>query len=101
MRISDWSSDVCSSDLHVHECALVGSLREQLARRNSITLFGPDNRAGSVSFAMAGVHPPDIGPILDESGVAVRAGPHCQQPPTAPLAVPANASASFGQIGRA
>src|SRR3546814_7845066 len=96
MRISDWSSDVCSSDLHVHECALVGSLREQLARRNSITLFGPDNSAGIVSFAMAGVHPHDIGTILDESGVAIRAGHHCAQPLMAHLGVPATARASFG-----
>src|SRR3546814_10033949 len=59
---------------------LVASLREALARRNSITLFGPDNSAGIVSFAMAGVHPHDIGTILDESGVAIRAGHHCAQP---------------------
>src|SRR3546814_6861909 len=75
---------------------LVASLREALARRNSITLFGPDNSAGIVSFAMAGVHPHDIGTILDESGVAIRAGHHCAQPLMEHLGVPATARASFG-----
>ncbi|QNO29521.1 cysteine desulfurase [Sphingopyxis sp. OPL5] len=82
--------------IHAHEVALVGNLREQLARRNSITLFGPENSAGIVSFAMAGVHPHDIGTILDESGVAIRAGHHCAQPLMEHLGVPATARASFG-----
>ena len=72
------------------------SLREALARKNSITLFGPDRSAGIVSFAMAGVHPHDIGTILDESGVAIRAGHHCAQPLMEHLGVPATARASFG-----
>lgn len=82
--------------IHAHECALVASLREQLARKNSITLFGPENSAGIVSFAMAGVHPHDIGTILDESAVAIRAGHHCAQPLMDHLGVPATARASFG-----
>ncbi|AMG73756.1 putative cysteine desulfurase [Sphingopyxis granuli] len=82
--------------IHAHECALVGSLREQLARRNSVTLFGPDTSAGIVSFAMAGVHPHDIGTILDESSVAIRAGHHCAQPLMEHLGVAATARASFG-----
>src|SRR3546814_15364692 len=118
MRISDWSSDVCSSDLealglaaavdyvagvgveaiHAHECMLVASLREALARRNSITLFGPDNSAGIVSFAMAGVHPHDIGTILDESGVAIRAGHHCAHPPSEHLGGQAPAPPASGLV---
>ncbi|SNT28468.1 cysteine desulfurase [Sphingopyxis indica] len=82
--------------IHAHECALVGRLREALARKNSVRLFGPENSAGIVSFAMAGVHPHDIGTILDESGVAIRAGHHCAQPLMEHLGVPATARASFG-----
>lgn len=82
--------------IHAHECALVASLRDQLARKNSITLFGPANSAGIVSFAMTGVHPHDIGTILDENGVAIRAGHHCAQPLMDHLGVPATARASFG-----
>lgn len=83
-------------NIHAHEGALVASLRDELARRNSITLFGPENSAGIVSFAMAGVHPHDIGTILDENGVAIRAGHHCAQPLMEHLGVPATARASFG-----
>jgi Selenocysteine lyase len=45
---------------------------------------------------MAGVHPHDIGTILDENGVAIRAGHHCAQPLMDHLGVPATARASFG-----
>ena len=97
----DYVETIGLEAIHAHECALVGSLREQLARRNSITLFGPDSSAGIVSFAMAGVHPHDIGTILDESGVAIRAGHHCAQPLMAHLGVPATARASFGLYSNA
>lgn len=82
--------------IHVHETSLVAELREALGRKNSITLFGPANSAGIVSFTMGGVHPHDIGTILDESGVAIRAGHHCAQPLMDHLGVPATARASFG-----
>ena len=82
--------------IHAHETALVGQAREALARINSVTLFGPDDAAGIVSFAMAGVHPHDIGTILDEERVAIRAGHHCAQPLMEHLGVPATARASFG-----
>ena len=82
--------------IDAHERALTRLAREALRGFNSVTLFGPDDSAGIVSFAMAGVHPHDIGTILDESGVAVRAGHHCAQPLMAVLGVPATARASFG-----
>ncbi len=64
---------------------------------NSITLFGPEKSAGIVSFSMAGVHPHDIGTILDEEGPwPIRAGHHCAQPLMDHLGVPATARASFG-----
>lgn len=82
--------------IHAHEIALVGDLREKLRETNSIQLFGPENSAGIVSFAMEGVHPHDLGTILDEEGVAIRAGHHCAQPLMDHLGVPATARASFG-----
>ncbi len=82
--------------IHAHEAALVAEVRNELRHINSITLFGPDNAAGIVSFAMEGVHPHDIGTILDEEGVAIRAGHHCAQPLMDALGVPATARASFG-----
>ncbi len=59
-------------------------------------LFGPADSAGIVSFAIEGVHPHDIGTILDEEGVAIRAGHHCAQPLMDHLDLPATARASFG-----
>lgn len=82
--------------IHAHETALVSTLREELGRLNSVTIFGPEDSAGIVSFALDGVHPHDLGTILDEEGVAIRAGHHCAQPLMAHLGVPATARASFG-----
>ncbi|MDX2211448.1 MAG: aminotransferase class V-fold PLP-dependent enzyme, partial [Sphingopyxis sp.] len=78
------------------EAQLVAAAREGLRTFNSVTIFGPVDSAGIVSFAMAGVHPHDIATILDEAGVAIRAGHHCAQPLMAHLGVPATARASFG-----
>jgi cysteine desulfurase / selenocysteine lyase len=82
--------------IFAHESALVHQTRDALRGFNSITLFGPEESAGIVSFAMEGVHPHDIGTILDEEGVAIRAGHHCAQPLMEYLGVPATARASFG-----
>ena len=82
--------------LFAHESALAATLRDELRAMNSIRLFGPDKSAGIVSFEMEGVHPHDLGTILDEENVAIRAGHHCAQPLMAHLGVPATARASFG-----
>ncbi|HEX8621244.1 MAG TPA: cysteine desulfurase [Allosphingosinicella sp.] len=79
-----------------HEAALVRATRDALSSLNSVRLFGPEDSAGIVSFAVEGVHPHDIGTILDESRVAIRAGHHCAQPLMAHLGVDATARASFG-----
>jgi cysteine desulfurase/selenocysteine lyase len=82
--------------IHAHETALVQQARDALSGINSITLLGPADSAGILSFTMQGVHPHDIGTILDEAGVAIRAGHHCAQPLMHLLGVPATARASFG-----
>ena len=82
--------------IHAHETALVAELRAALRARNDVTLFGPEESAGIVSFALDGVHSHDLGTILDEEGVAIRAGNHCAQPLMEHLGVPATARASFG-----
>jgi len=82
--------------IHAHETALVSEARTALSAINSVRLFGPEDSAGIVSFAIEGVHPHDIGTILDESRVAIRAGHHCAQPLMVALGVEATARASFG-----
>jgi cysteine desulfurase/selenocysteine lyase len=82
--------------IHAHECALVAEAQEALAGINAIRVFGPKDSAGILSFEMQGVHPHDIGTILDEAHVAIRAGHHCAQPLMDHLGVAATARASFG-----
>ncbi len=79
-----------------HENALTAKAREELGRINSLRLYGPEDSAGIVSFTMDGIHPHDLGTILDEENVAIRAGHHCAQPLMDHLGVPATARASFG-----
>jgi cysteine desulfurase/selenocysteine lyase len=82
--------------IHAHEVALVRQAREALSAINSVRLFGPEDSAGILSFEVEGVHPHDVGTILDEENVAIRAGHHCAQPLMEHLGVPATARASFG-----
>ncbi|GGA12833.1 cysteine desulfurase [Blastomonas marina] len=82
--------------LFEHESDLATKARAALRDTNKVTLFGPEKSAGIVSFALDGVHPHDLGTILDEEDVAIRAGHHCAQPLMEHLGVSATARASFG-----
>jgi len=82
--------------IHAHEQTLVRDTRAALCGMNSIRLFGPEDAAGIISFEVEGVHPHDVGTILDEENVAIRAGHHCAQPLMDHLGVAATARASFG-----
>ena len=55
-----------------------------------------ERKAGVLSFTIEGVHPHDIGTVLDRAGIAVRTGHHCAQPVMDFFQVPATARASFG-----
>jgi cysteine desulfurase/selenocysteine lyase len=92
----DYVEGIGLDAIHAHETALVRETREALSSLNSVRLFGPEDSAGIVSFAVEGVHPHDVGTILDESRVAIRAGHHCAQPLMEHLGVDATARASFG-----
>ena len=81
--------------IDAHERTLVTAAREALSQFNSVTMYGPAESAGILSFSLRGVHPHDIGTILDEGGVAIRAGHHCAQPLMDLLDIPATARASF------
>ena len=92
----DYVESIGVEAIHAHESALLAQAQDALAGINAITVFGPKDSAGILSFAMQGVHPHDIGTILDEANVAIRAGHHCAQPLMDYLRVPATARASFG-----
>jgi cysteine desulfurase/selenocysteine lyase len=92
----DYVATIGLDAIHAHEAALVVQVRDALRGMNDIRLFGPEDSAGIVSFVMDGVHPHDLGTILDEENVAIRAGHHCAQPLMDHLGVSATARASFG-----
>ncbi len=92
----EYVENIGVSRIAAHEAVLVRRLRDELRRRNDVTLYGPEDSSGIVSFTLEGVHPHDLGTILDEENVAIRAGHHCAQPLMEYLGVPATARASFG-----
>ena len=80
-----------------HEQRLLALATEQLGRMPGIEIIGTaPHKAAVLSFTMAGVHPHDIGTILDAEGVAVRTGHHCAMPVMTFFGIPATARASFG-----
>ena len=93
---ADYVSGIGLAAMHAREAELVKHLRRELTAMNDVRVFGPEDSAGIVSFAIDGIHPHDLGTILDEANVAIRAGHHCAQPLMDYLGVPATARASFG-----
>ena len=91
----DWAEGLSLDAIHAHECALVAETRAALTGVGGVTLYGPEDSAGIVSFNVDGVHAHDTATILDDPGVAVRAGHHCAQPLMEWLGVAATARASF------
>ena len=84
------------SAAHAHEDALLHHATATLNKVQGLRIVGtaPD-KASLVSFVVAGVHPHDLGTILDEDGIAVRTGHHCAMPVMDFFKVPATARASF------
>lgn len=79
----DYLSQLGLENIHNHEVALVEYGLDELQKIPGIRLFGShdlEHRGGVISFLLEGVHPHDVGSILDEEGVAVRAGHHCCEP---------------------
>ena len=84
--------------VRAHERELTAHALDRLAGAPGVTLHGPpgpEGRGGVVSFSLEGVHPHDVGQVLDGRGIAIRAGHHCAQPVMQRLGVPATARASF------
>tara|TARA_B100000470_G_scaffold122_1_gene71 strand:- start:368 stop:1588 length:1221 start_codon:yes stop_codon:yes gene_type:complete len=80
-----------------HENELTNYALENMKKINSVNIVGnPKNKAGVISFTIKGIHPHDISTIVDEEGVAIRAGHHCCQILHERLNLSATARASFG-----
>jgi cysteine desulfurase/selenocysteine lyase len=81
-----------------HEHTLTQDLLERLSELGGVRVIGPQqavDRGGAVSFVVDGLHPHDVGQVLDDRGVAVRVGHHCAWPVCRRYGVPATTRASF------
>ncbi|OER12099.1 cysteine desulfurase [Listeria monocytogenes] len=94
----DYLAEVGLANIHAHEQALASYAIEEMSKIEGITIYGPKDaskRCGLVTFNLDGAHPHDIATILDEDGIAIRAGHHCAQPLMKWLDVSSTARASF------
>ncbi|MFD1039656.1 cysteine desulfurase [Virgibacillus byunsanensis] len=91
----DFLNEVGMDNITANEQKLADYAMKQLRTIDGISIFGPDKRAGLVTFNLDEVHPHDTATVLDAEGIAVRAGHHCAQPLMRWLDVTATARASF------
>jgi cysteine desulfurase / selenocysteine lyase len=94
----DYLDALGMSNVRAHEIEVTGYALERLASVPDVAVYGPADprtRTGVVSFNLEGVHPHDVGTVLDEAGIAVRAGHHCCQPLHRQLDLAATLRASF------
>ncbi len=89
----DYIEEVGREDIHKHECELVEKMISGLEEINGVKVYAPDETV-LVSFTMEDAHPHDISEILNQEGVAIRAGHHCAQPQMESLGITGTARAS-------
>jgi cysteine desulfurase/selenocysteine lyase len=94
----DYLSALGMTAVRAHEAELTGYALARLAEVPGLTVYGPagpEGRGGVISFTLADIHPHDLATILDQQGVAIRAGHHCARLLHRVLDVPATARASL------
>ncbi|GIE85041.1 cysteine desulfurase [Actinoplanes regularis] len=94
----DYLTGLGMENIHRHEQEITRYALEQLSAVPGVRIYGPvkpEGRGGTVSFGVDGVHPHDVGQILDALGVEVRVGHHCARPVCVRFGVPAMTRASF------
>lgn len=92
----DFISQLGLENIHAHEQQLVSYCHEQLSQIPNLRILGPDkDKDAVVSFIVSGIHPLDLGTLLDQLGVAVRTGHHCAQPLLERLGLTSTVRASF------
>jgi cysteine desulfurase/selenocysteine lyase len=95
----DYLSAIGMGEIAAHEQELVTYALEALAGIDGLRIVGPAepiDRGATIAFTLAGVHPHDVAQLLDEQGIAVRAGHHCARPVCVRYGIPATTRASFG-----
>lgn len=91
----DFLTEIGMDNIYQHEQELVAYAMEKLKTIDDLIIYGPEQRAGVITFNLGDVHPHDVATVLDSQGIAVRAGHHCAQPLMKWLEVTATARASF------
>ena len=94
-----WLESLGLAEVQQHEHELVLHALDVLPSVPGLTIIGPrtgESRGATISFVLDGVHPHDVAQVLDEQGIAVRAGHHCARPVCVRYGVPATTRASFG-----
>lgn len=93
----DYLGGVGMDAVAAHDHLLVASAWERLSQIEGLRILGPgpEARGGLLAFTLGDIHPHDISAVLDQAGVAVRAGHHCAQPVHDKLGIVASARASF------
>ncbi len=92
----DFISSLDREAAHAHEAALLRHATAALGKIPGLRIVGTArDKASLVSFSLEGVHPHDLGTILDEDGIAIRTGHHCAMPVMEFFKLPATARASF------
>ncbi|MGG0026370.1 cysteine desulfurase [Bacillus safensis subsp. osmophilus] len=91
----DFLNDIGMEEVSRYEHQLATYALERFKELDGATVYGPQHRAGLVTFNLDEVHPHDASTVLDTEGVAIRAGHHCAQPLMKWLGVSATARASF------
>ena len=93
----DYLAGIGSARIAAHEQALLDHATARLSAIDGLTLIGTaPEKSSLVSFTVAGIHPHDLGTVLDSRGIAVRTGHHCAMPVMEFFGVPATTRASFG-----
>ena len=93
----DYVQSIGMDKIATHEQDLLGYATEKLKQIDGLTIHGTaPEKAGILSFTMKNIHPSDIGMVLDQCGVAVRAGHHCCMPLMAKLGLDSTVRASLG-----
>ena len=91
----DYVNKVGLTHIASHESALIEKTAAMLAELDGVTIYGPPDRTGAISFNFEGVHHYDLGTLLDQMGLALRTGHHCCQPLMARFGVSGTLRASF------
>jgi cysteine desulfurase/selenocysteine lyase len=93
---ADYMESIGIDRIHAHETDLLDYATDQVNRLPGVRIIGTaEKKAAVLSFVVDGVHPHDVGTLLNEDGVAVRTGHHCAQPVMQRFGIPATSRASF------